>query len=103
MADIDWAAISKATGDRIVIEIRAIAGDAWDSWSADERALVVACAQDAAKVSAKAIAGFDVANDLKQINAQMAGIKVAAMSTAADVLWIALERVVKIAASAFIR
>lgn len=79
---------------KVINEVKSVAKDAWESWSDAEKELVVLCARDSVAVLVRAAAGEDVSSERKQINAQLANIKVAAMGTASSILWKAVVSVV---------
>lgn len=93
----------KAFASRILTELRVVVGNAWNSWTPDERAIIFACTEDAAKLAAKALVGIDVSAEKKQVEAQLAGIKVAGMASASGALWAALEKVLRMAVASLIK
>jgi len=78
---------------KILDEIKSIAKTAWDSWTDLEKALVMSCARDSVTLMVRAAAGEDVAAEKRQITAQLANIKVAALGTASQILWNAVINV----------
>jgi len=87
-----------AFAEKVLGDVKAGAKGAWDSWSIEERALVAACAKDAAEIALRAAMGQDVRSEKAQIDAQLANIKVATAESVSTVIWGVLGRALKTAA-----
>jgi len=90
----------EAIGEKILVEVRATAEKAWDAWSPDEKALVRACAMDAARLALKAAAGVDIAAEKRFLDASMSNIRVSMTLSLQEALWDTVARVLRIAAMA---
>jgi len=83
---------------QVLADVKNGAKGAWDSWSADDRALVTACAKDAAEIALRATMGQDVRTEKAQVDAQLANIKVATAESVSSVIWGVLGKALKTAA-----
>jgi hypothetical protein len=79
-------------------------GDAWNSWSIEEKELVAECTRDAVVTGLLAATNEALFKIEKaQIDAQLANIKVAAGTTAAETVWKVVADVLSLAVSVILK
>lgn len=84
--------------DKILSGVVNIAGSEWSKISEGDRQLIEACSLDAAKVTLLALTDPEKAAEAKkQIDAQLANIKVAAQETAGRTVWRVVAGILDIA------
>lgn len=83
---------------KILDDLKGSATEAWASWTDDEKALVKACAQDAALIAVRAATGEDVKAAKAEVDAQLRAIKVAVGYSASSAIWAIASKYLSIAA-----
>jgi hypothetical protein len=79
-------------------------GDAWESWTDEEKELVADCTRDAVIVGLIAASNVGLFKQEKaQIDAQLANIKVAAGATVAETIWKVVADVLSLAVSIILK
>ncbi len=90
--------------DRAVSILKKTGKEAWDSWTEDERDLVVAVSQDAARVAVLSITDPDRAKAQKVFaDAALDNLKVASEGTAAKVVWDVLAKIFEFGISVLLK
>lgn len=87
-----------------VDSVKKRAGDAWNSWSDDEKNLVMECTKDAMLIGLIASTNEPLYKQEKaQIDAQLANIKVASGATAAETIWKVIGDLLSVAVSIILK
>lgn len=85
----------EALGKEILDGTKAQVGDAWDSWTDEEKGLVTRCTKRAAELTIRATAGENVTQAKAESDAQMANIQAAALGSVAGVIWNVVDDIIK--------
>ncbi len=92
----------EAFGGQILGEIKTVLKGQYESYTDEEKALITACAKDAAVLTYRKLAGDDVAAEQKEVDAQLANIKVAGMGSFGSLLWGVVSKLLSVATSALL-